>query len=313
MKVLTFIACCLLTLFFGQTVKHYLPTGGQILSNNDFSVGLANWAGVKEAVAVSDEGGVVLHSRDATKSVQLSQNVPLSQAGQRVVLRAQLKATQIVQGEQGWQLGRVIIAQYAQGKGIYTVPHVLAALKGTSDWLEYRLVTSILPETTEIRVAIQLVRCTGELQVKDLTLFQAVTNPRYHWAGSIVIVLWMSFFFFVFRHYFVSTGGTIVLPVVLGVVLAAIVFGTTMPASMKNAAKHQIASYARHYAQDVIQSHPGNGDEQGGDVLMVHGWKIDITKVAHFLLFGLLGGLLFVRRGPRSYWPGLSRFGHACL
>ena len=147
--------------------------GEQLLRNNDFAAGLEAWevnAAEVEMVSVG-QGQVQLHSTAAGGSTQLSQNIKKALPGGRVVLKAWLKTENISTGPKKWNKGRVLLLQYQLGKPQYKATHELTSLDGTSGWTKYRATFPILPGTTEVRVILQMSRCTGKLYCRDMSLF----------------------------------------------------------------------------------------------------------------------------------------------
>ena len=59
-----------------------------------------------------------------------------------------------------WHKGRVFLLQYQHGKPQYNAAHELTSLEGTSGWTKHLANFPILPGTTEVRVILQMGRCT---------------------------------------------------------------------------------------------------------------------------------------------------------
>jgi VanZ family protein len=78
-----------------------------------------------------------------------------------------------------------------------------------------------------------------------------------------------------------------------------------MPGAVKEEAKNEILSQAHAYAHQVVES-GGAPVRTLAEELKAEKWlEIDITKVAHLLLFALFGGLLYVRQGRGTIWRTL--------
>lgn len=188
-------------------------------------------------------------------------------------------------------------------------PHVLVALDGTHDWAEYSVVLPILSNASEVRIILQLSHCTGELQVKGLAVYRVLANLVYRIVQWVVFGMWVLFMICVFVPGVVGSFEGRTWPVFVVLVIIAIILGTTAPASLKNEAKSEIVSHATTYANMVID-YGGTGAAGLAAGIGTSKWlSIDITKVAHFLLFGLLGGILYLRQGGSPVWPTLVDIG----
>lgn len=291
MKLSTFILLCLITLCIHSTIERFDDIGSQLLINPDFVVGLQGWQASKpKATAAINSGGVSLHSDDERVSIQLSQKLDTALIGKLVDLKGRVKTIEIHAGGKNWEKGRVLLVQYVGGKAMYSTPHVAVALDGTHEWADYSTVFSILPKATEVRVILQLSHYAGELRVKDLSLFQVMVNPLYRLAGWLVFGLWGCFLMYVFIPVMFDSGGKRKWTALLALVVIAIIFGTTMPATLKHEAKDEIISKAKIYTREIID-YGGNDLEKIAAEVKAQPWlRVDITKIAHFLLFALLGG-----------------------
>ncbi|WP_162096682.1 VanZ family protein [Desulfotalea psychrophila] len=84
-------------------------------------------------------------------------------------------------------------------------------------------------------------------------------------------------------------------PLVL--VTLTIIIGTTMPVTLKNEARAEIISHAKTFKTQVLDHIPHDTPNVFVQLTSLEIFKLDITKIAHFILFGILGGLLHFLRG----------------
>lgn len=300
-KLSFFLILGLCTVLASCFVDKYTQTGEQLLLNPDFANDLDGWqvSGAKSAFVEVDSGTLKIALHEAESSVQLSQQLDPAVFGNTIVLKGRVKPVGITGGVKGWERGRIVLVQHVDGKAIYSSPHELVVLDGTHDWAEYSRVIQILPKTSEVKLSIQLSHCSGELLVKELSLYRVQANPLYGVVRWLVFGMWAVFMICVFIPGAVGSfeGRKWSAPVVL--VIIAIVVGTTAPAALKNEAASEIISHAKAYSNQLIDY--GGTDVAGlaADLKTLTWLRIDITKVGHFLLFGLLGGILYFRQGER--------------
>jgi VanZ family protein len=158
-------------------------------------------------------------------------------------------------------------------------------------------------------MGLQLNRCTGELHAKEPALFRVQENPLYRIVRWVVLGVWAVFLIGVFVPELIGTCRGKRWSALVVLVLVAIILGTTVPGAVKNEAKYEILSHAKTYAGEIVE-YGGSAFGELAAGLQAQKWlSIDITKVAHFLLFALLGGLLYARRGRGAVWPTLIDIG----
>lgn len=301
-KVLVFLILCLCTLLASWFVEKHIVTGRQLLVNQSFANGLEGWqlSGAKSAIVKVHSAAVQIHLHEPGVVVQLSQQVDRTALGDMVVLEGSVKAAGIAGGVKGWEKGRVVLVQYVEGKPIYSTPHVFAALDGTHDWAEYSLIVPILANVSEVVLNLQLIHCTGALHAKNLMLYQVRVNPIYRVVQLVVFGSWGLFMACVFVPSIIGNYRGRKWAAFVVLVIIFIIIGTTFPAALKNEAKSEIIDHAKFYTNQLVDF---GGPGIAGLVaeLKTHTWlRIDITKVGHFFLFGLLGGFLYFRRGSDS-------------
>jgi hypothetical protein len=300
-KVSIFLILGLCTVLASCIVDKYTETGEQLLANPDYANGLQGWqvGGAKSAIVKVDSGVIKIKLHEPRSSVQLSQQLQPGLLGSKVVLRGTVKAVGIVGGPKGWQKGRVVMVQYVEGKAIYSSPHLLVALDGTHDWTEYSVVIPVLSNISAVSVNLQLSHSTGELEVKGLSVYRVQANPVYGVVRWMVFGMWALFMICVFVPGIVGSFEGTRCSALVVLVIVAIIIGTTAPASIKNEAKFEIVSHAKTYTNQLID-YGGTGVAGLSTELKMPKWlNVDITKVAHFLLFGMLGGMLYFRQGGK--------------
>ncbi len=167
---------------------------------------------------------------------------------------------------------------------------------------EYSVVIPVLSGVSEALVVIQLNHCIGELQSSGLSLFQVEENPGYQRVRWVVFGSWAIFLGCVFAPGLLGPCTGRLRPALILLVCLAILLGTTVPGGIKNDAKHELLSQAHSYASQVVELGGPSAHTLAKELKEEKWLKIDITKVAHFLLFALLGGLLYVRQDQGAVW-----------
>lgn len=303
-KIAIFSLLSLLTLTAHLTVQRYHEVGDQLLQNNIFTEGLSSWdlKASETGIVDVDKGQVHLHSSDAGGAIYLSQSIKKVLPGERLGLKARIRTENIVAGPNGWQRGRVLLLQYQQGKSQYSVSHVLASLEGTNNWTEYRANFPIQPEASDVRVILQLSRCTGELYCRDMSLFKLEKNPVFGVVQWSIMGGWFCFSMFLFGPVLSWACQGWWKSALIVFTILSIIVGTTLPGALKTALKDDLIQGTKSSVKglsgvDVVTSAKDMARKFSIPEKTLKA-TLDITKFAHFGLFGMLTFLLL--------WQGLQ-------
>ncbi|MCP3892829.1 MAG: VanZ family protein [Desulfobulbaceae bacterium] len=270
-----FFLLFIITLITSFSVERYEKVGRQLLRNNDFTHGFDEWKvhspGVGEITI--KPGGITLHSKDATLSQQVSQRLLGLTPGSKLLLQATIGTKDIIEGVKSWNRGRVVLIQYVDNKAQYNIPHALAALGGMNRLNRYSSVFLVAPFTTEVKVAVQMSRCAGALEVGDLALHIVTERAIYVWAKRFLLMGWGGFIILLLVS-FLKRRGALSFKIMLIGMVTVIVAGTSVSGKTKNVGKEMVLEVI-HYLESLM-----------GVTFLPE--LFDITKVAHFGLFALL-------------------------
>ncbi len=293
-------------------VPPYLPVGEQLLANTTFSQDGQAW----EKRYKPSTGGITIQPNQVTlstysqpTSLQLFQTIDAKLLNKYVLFQASAKGLNIIPGKHSWNKGRILLVQYVNQKPVYSEPHHLTALEGSTGWEKYTRLFTLDLKTEYISINLQLSHATGKLQCKYLTLYNAVPNPLYAKLRILIMGVWGLFCLALFSHYLQHT--RFLTRLALLFTILTLLFGVTMSATLKNDLKNQINHEIEHTAQNAQQQlqHMQNwmyrkaetasqasrnassaADKQAPPTNNESSFHI--TKLAHLLLFMVLGMLL---------------------
>lgn len=303
LKTVFFFLLTLLTLWGAAVIPQYLDTGPQLLSNADFSSGLEQWQSRKTAAdTISVDNGVLaLHSADVKTNVALYQTIGKDFGGKKLRLKASLRSRGVLAGDQPWNKARLVLLQYFEDKAQYSLPHIVVALDGSNKWQEVSAVFSIAPDCTGFQVAAEMSRCSGDFFLKNLSLFQVEENPQYKYAQWPIRSAWVLFAFFLFIPYLKNQ--TVMAPkILLLLTVIVILIGTTMPAALKTDLKERIDLTVTTQTNKIVAVTQAVSEHNTTQTHWLESQveKVNITKVAHFILFAFL---VFVLRRSNPSRP----------
>ncbi len=263
------------TLHLSESIPRYQVTNSAGESGLAVKTGRDAWnisltGNVSFSVA---ENSIKIESQRRETTVTASQLLNRVIAPDEVVqLKAKIKVANVSTGQKSWEAARVILVGMDEnGTPMYQVPHVLAALNGTSDWMEYSGYLHGVAGAVNQRLEIQLAGVTGVAWVKDIRLQSVKPTDRYQRFSQFFLLMWLGLCLWVFLTalpYIRSSANVKWLPLLACLTLA----GTLMPAEIK----HQIGAVFDLYL-------PWMGGEEA------------IYKVGHFISFFLLACAFFVQ------------------
>ncbi|MBA3011187.1 MAG: VanZ family protein, partial [Desulfobacula sp.] len=257
-------------------IEQYVQSGPGMLKEGNWQIQKP-----EKRVARVDGDGLFLSSSDASKSVNIGQAVQSQGHSFVVQLSTDIRSLDVVPGVKPWDRARLVLLQYEGKTARYDVSHVAATLEGTHEWEHYRKAFEIQPWASEFRVTVQLGRCTGSLEIKNIRLYPVVVSKVYTLAQRSVLGAWGIFFVFLLGSFLVK--GRYGVQGVLIVCFAGILFGAMIPGDLKT------EIYGRVIVQ--IQLLHGMAGPEG---------EMIIGKIGHFCLFGILGLVLGVLMPGKS-------------
>lgn len=186
----------------------------------------------KSGQARSDKGVFVLASDRSDDLTQIFQRLQKQGEGWQVRLSAEVRLENVIPGEKGWHKARLVLVQSDGKKNRYDVPHVVFQGEGSEDWQRYDTVFDLQDWAESYTVNMQMIRCTGKMTVRNLSLKGVAETRGYHWARQGVLAAWGLFFLsFAFS---VHRNGRRFVPVLVVISLSVILFGTLIPVELKN-------------------------------------------------------------------------------
>ena len=264
--VLVVVTACTVSFF-----PPYINTGDNLLSTPE----------VENSDVVVKDGVSLLHNGDASKSVSMSYTLANGLGLQKLRLGASLKSDNVVGGEKPWNRARLLLVQYVGDKPQYSTPHTVTSLVGTTKRQEYSKVFFVFPATTSVKVIAQLSRSTGYFEVGELGLYRVVDSTLFLWAKRLVLTGWGLFFLlFLFVH--LHANKSTLLKIVFALVGLLIILGTSMPGEMKEKLKSSVIEVATAEVAPIKTAVQDANLSLGLPHL-----GVDITKIAHFVLFGM--------------------------
>jgi len=302
-RIFYFIIFAFVSLIVACFINKYDVVRDQLLLNPEFSSGLVGWEDYENFGYVTTRNKVlVLHSSNAKNRVRVWQRFFVNDKPRHVDLRLQaiVRCENVLEGDKPWNVARLLLLQYIQGEPVYTTAHVVCAFSGSHDWQKVSNTFTLLPECTEFRIIVQMSHCSGSFFLRDLRLSQVKQTALYSWMARAIRIAWIIFVILLFVPW-LDFRNAMLSSILVVMTVAVILYGTTMPGYMKNAMKKEVISEIKAGVQNVRDGVQDASDavirsKKQQDNKLV---PVDITKVAHFVLFGLLGILLRYHRPKR--------------
>ena len=218
-----------------RTVERFI-VAEKLVEYESFDSDLADWE-VNEAeiggVAVVDEV-ISIEQYSATGSVGLSREIALEPGEEFLRLTGSVSGEDIVPGESNWEAARIIYLELDDsGKHDRRKRHELVSLNGTEPMQEFSADIALSETTKALKIAMQMHKTTGKMEVSALALHRTELSPEYKtsrlWlvGGWCLLLLWCVYL--LFRAAPTAAGGAFVL--VVGLVF---VLGILSPGSVNS-------------------------------------------------------------------------------
>lgn len=283
------------TAVFSVEYNRYDIIDGNLLQNSTFQNNFLGWQ-LQKSDAVSAREGILTLShplKNSSGSVSATQTLT-APSGQRLLfLSCEARTANVIPGTKRWETARVVLVPLSpEGKARHDVPHMLASLHGTTPWTKFERIFRVPEENAAVSVVVQLLNASGTLEVRSISLRSAIENSaNTRWRHALMLTwliagLWIAWPLLHSAHHNIGRTGILV-------IASIILVGVLMPASVK-------------YAMTPSWLLPET-EEPGifrADFLQAAApfrfellpTELNIYKLAHFLLFALIGYLLISRR-----------------
>ena len=190
LRALAAILLAAVTLLLYLGIGRFVENGAELLPPLDAS-GPGGWQRSGEVLA-DGPGGVALQNADPAGAATLSALLPVPAGARFLSLSAEIRMTGVAGGRQLWESGRLILVSRdgPGGDWHYDWPHTVVRDTGTRPWQTVSR-AFLVPEGGEVRVGAQLLRATGRLWVRNLSLRRAEERPWFPPARQLLIALWV--------------------------------------------------------------------------------------------------------------------------
>ncbi len=277
-KFIFFISLVVFTLFCTEFIGRYQPIGPELLLNSNFDEGLVHWhqTGKKDSIVIEHSRIVRLRSSDKSSTVSITQNVNEPRRFDVLRLSGDIKVANVKAGEKKWHKARLLLISFdVKGRWLHSA-HGVVSLTGSYPWKHYTQVLRVLPKAKQLRVSTQLLKTTGTMWIKNLSLREIVEKPVYLYLKTVCIVLWTIFLFWFLTPLIFGCKGFILRGIVF-LTISAILLGTLMPATK--------IQQLRDYLVTTDKIEKVKVEER--ESLLIE-WHY-IKTTGHFILFAVLG------------------------
>ncbi|MBI4825218.1 MAG: VanZ family protein [Nitrospirae bacterium] len=286
-KTAVFFILAFLTVFIADYIGLYEETGPELLANNDFKEGFAGWkrTGPDGLIVLEDLMTVKLYAAAPQNNLNLFQSIKEPERFRLLKLSGDIKTEAVSAGVREWYRAGLVLAHY-DDKGIWiSAPHVVAALKGDNPWKRYEMIFKVKPEAEEVRVVAQLIKVTGSMRVKNLSLREAVEKPVYkYW--QFIYILWFIFLAWLVLPLVVECNGIMLKGAVIFTV-AVILFGALAPAASKLQFQEDAAATIKKVTSQKSPEIKFSAKAAASEKLKMTKRWILADKSGHFILFSI--------------------------
>jgi len=294
-RIVSLVLLSLGTAVFSVGYSQYEIIGKNLLQNPLFHDNFLAWQVLKQG-SISVHDGVATLSNTGKNnhaSVSAAQTVVVPSGQRLLFLSCEARALDVVPGGKPWETARVVIFPLtADNQPRYDVPHTLALLHGTTSWERFEHIFRVPEENTSVSVVVQLLNASGTLEVRSVSLRSAIENPFYQkWRHALMLAWFIVGLWIVWPLLRTARRGMGRIGML--VTSSIILVGVLMPASVKYGITPSwllpTSEAPGPFRADLLQDSVPFSFE-------LLPTELNIYKLAHFLLFALMGYLLISRR-----------------
>ncbi|MFC3230918.1 VanZ family protein [Marinibaculum pumilum] len=190
LRALAAVLLAAVTLLLYLGIGRFVESGAELLPPLDAS-GSGGWQRSGQVLA-NGPGGAALRNADPAGAATLSALLPVPPDARFLRLSAEIRMADVAGGRQLWESGRLILLSRDApgGDWHYDWPHTVIRDTGTLPWQTVGR-AFLVPAGGEVRVAAQLLRATGSLWVRNLSLRRADERHWFPPARQLLIALWV--------------------------------------------------------------------------------------------------------------------------
>ncbi len=285
-KVIGVLFLCAITMMFFNIQEQYTVNGPELLEDSVFCCGLQEWEKSSGDILVIAEKTPILQieSNSHKKVVSVSQLFHVRQKFQLLKFTGDLKTKNVESGSKPWEEARLILTRLDDnGDPIYTVPHVLVSRHGSTGWERFTRVFRLGKQEADVRITVQLLKATGVMWVRNLSVTPVAENSAYEFYRQIFVLIWAVFVLFILidwlRTYRVTS-----YHIKLALIIVIIMTGALMTQDMRSSFYSAIQPVYIEYA-------PAS---------WVVSEVLSPLRVAHFLMFALLTLIILSGNGNNN-------------
>jgi VanZ family protein len=302
--LLLFFVATLLTIISHTLIGKYQNISPQLLLNPTFSENLKGWQvkGEKGIDVIVENGILTLESQNKLKQIEVFQELAVQNNEDKFRVGAEFRVANVVAGEKNWNKARLLFVQNRGEYPDYGLPHEAFSQIGTHGWKTYSEIFSIVKDCHVVKVDIQLIQSSGKFFIRNPVLFRVTVNPFYVFIKWLVLSLWLVFYLCLLQSYWQSAA-TKVFKIFLGITVLVLLIGITFPGRVKNDLRSDLLREIKTCTVPVKQM------VVKVDIINISSLKIlmvEITHLAHFLLFSLLAFLLIRGNAKGSVYHVLT-------
>lgn len=310
-KLFAFIILCASSFLVNIEVKEHHIVGQQLLKNSSFSQGERNWiiSSKNNSTVTISPNLVSIQSTDKNNSTHISQALPIKGLNKKIIFQASIKTKNVKSGEKTWEKGRILLKQHFGDKVKWEANHTLVQLEGENDWKKVAATFKIYDWATKVTVWIGLSNATGTISCKDISIYNVIPSQSYKAIKYSIITCWLFFFIYIFSLYLRKNLFTLYNILIL-LFITIILIGISIPGIIKNDIKSHLTEQTKIFKKHLNPSNNLSSTsttskaiginsstsrlspENESQSLINYLRKLDMTKVAHFVLFLAISFLL---------------------
>jgi hypothetical protein len=289
-----FVILAIITLLFVKWYDPFVLIGPELLKNPNFSQEFSSWkkSGQLHNIAIEDYGIVKLSSINPRSSTRITQIINDPVRYKFLKLSGQIKTKDIKPGKWGWEKARLALSSHDENGKLLPLPHHVVELIGTNNWQLYSKNFKIIPTAKQLHVSAQLLKATGIMWIKDLSLREVQQKDSVFYYRTGFIIAWGIFLTSLLVPYIIKSYNRIwrllVVVCLSAVILGSLTFGEHRTEFLEaaNPIIQKMIQPQSEVTPSDMKEIKGQNDKEQKKIFLI------ISKGGHIVFFALLAFVL---------------------
>ncbi|MBU0673331.1 MAG: VanZ family protein [Proteobacteria bacterium] len=303
-----FLPLLIATIAIIVLVERYQPLGPGFTSAEILNENLEGWnkSGDEHGISLLPDGIIKLTLEPGSKRIDLTRRFSFPAGSRFVRVSAEAASQEVMAADKPWHRARILFQNRDRNNVVLKTPYLLTSLNGSQDWQRYDTTFTIHERMAFATLVLQINHAPGSFLIRNIRLEPVGESGLFAALRVTVLISWALFFILCSLPYLknshqVLTGSSICL-IVLTILIGTLIPGSTK-ATYQGYAKESVARILHNPTAPSLPT-TISSDKSPFEIYL---GNIEISKVGHFAMFGILTLILMLHHGKTGLGSVLAK------